>query len=89
METRLDDGDHIERSVQLAVAAPVETHALDLPGTRGDGSDASQGGESVGRSEAADITDLGDEPGDGDWPCTRQPQKRVASHQRPDDSSRP
>ena len=84
IEAGLDHGDHIERSVQLPVTAPVETHALDLPGTRRDGSDAGQGREGVGRSEAADITYLGDEPGGGDWPRTRKTQKRMTGHEHLD-----
>jgi hypothetical protein len=84
MEAGLDHGYHIEGSVQLAVAASIETHALDLPGAGRDRSDASQGREGVGRSEAADITELGDEPSCGDWPRTRKTQKRMTGHEHLD-----
>jgi len=84
MEAGLGHRDDVRGAVELAVAAPIEPHLLDLPRARRDRRDAGQGRESVGRSEPADITDLGDEPGDGDWTCTRQPQERVAGHEHAD-----
>ena len=66
MEAGLGHRDDVERPVELAVAAAVEAHPLDLPGAGRDRRHAGQGREGVGRAEAADVTDLGDEPGDGD-----------------------
>src|SRR5450759_2250995 len=43
VEAGLDHGDEVERSVQLAVAAAIEAHTLDLPRARRDRRDASQG----------------------------------------------
>ena len=64
-------------AVELAVAAPVETHPLDLSRTGRDRRHAGQGREGVGGTEAAHVAGLGDEPGDGDWPRSRQRQERM------------
>src|SRR5664279_2041560 len=63
IEAGLDDGDEVESSVQLAVAAPVEAHTLDLSRAGRDRRDARQSRQCVGRSEAADIAYFGNEPG--------------------------
>jgi hypothetical protein len=68
----------VERSIELTVAAPVEPHPLDLARARWDRRHPGQGCRRVGRSEAPDIADLGDESRDGDWPGARQPEKRMA-----------
>jgi hypothetical protein len=84
MESGLDHGDEVERPVQLAVAAPVETHPLDLSRAGRDRRDARESRQGVRRSEAADIAYLGDEPSGRDRPSPRKPQKRVAAHEGTD-----
>ena len=63
--------------VELAVAAAVETHPLDLTRTGRDGRDSGQGREGVGGAEAPHVTGLGDKPGDSDRTRTRQRPERM------------
>src|SRR5439155_3910660 len=60
---RLGEGDDVEGPVELAVAAPVETHPLRLAGARRDRRDAGEHRERGLRAEAADVARLADELG--------------------------
>jgi len=77
MEAGLGHGNHVHSPVELAVAAPVEPHPLDLPGAGRDRRHTGQGREGVGGTEATHVTGLGDKPGDGDWSRARQRQQRM------------
>jgi hypothetical protein len=60
----LDDGDAVERGVELPVAAAVEAMAVcRLSGAAGDGSCAAEAGEGAGVAKAPDVSGLGDDRG--------------------------
>jgi hypothetical protein len=86
VESRLGQRDDVERAVELTVATPVEAHALDLPGTRRDRRHAGKCGKGIGRTEAADVSNLGDEASHGDRSRPRQPEERVPRDKRADPS---
>jgi hypothetical protein len=67
--------------VQLAVAAPIEPHSLNLPRAGRNRRHSGQGREGVGSPEAAHIAGLCDKPGDSDWSRARQRQERMTSHE--------
>lgn len=81
MEAGLAHRDGVQRSVELTVAAPVKAHPLDLPRARRDRRNAGEGREGVGRAEAADVTDLGDEPRDGDRSRPRQSEEGMTVYE--------
>jgi hypothetical protein len=68
----------MERPTELAVAAPVEAHPLNLARARSRSGRRGQGRESVSRSEAPDIADFGDDPSDRDRSRAGQAQERMA-----------
>jgi hypothetical protein len=60
---QLHQGRHIQRPVELSVAAPVEAHALHLAGAGRDGCHAGQRCERIVAAEAADVTHLAQQLG--------------------------
>lgn len=75
----LDEGDHIERSVELSVAAAVEAHALCLSGAGRDGCHAGEHGEGVRRAEAGDVAGFADQLGDGQHTRTRESEQGMVA----------
>jgi len=63
MESLLSHRDHMHCPVELAVAAPIEAHPLDLSRAGQNRRHSSQGREGVGSPEAAHVAGLGNEPG--------------------------
>ena len=86
VESRLGERDDVERAVELTVGTPVEAHALDLPGTRRDRRHAGKCGKGVRGSKTPDVSNLGDEPSDGDRSRPRQPEERVPRDTRTEPS---
>jgi hypothetical protein len=82
----LGERDDVERPVELTVATPVEAHALDLPGTGRDRRHAGKCGKGVRGSKTPDVSNLGDEPSDGDRSRPRQPEERVPRDTRTEPS---